>query len=156
MRIASFILVVTLALTGCRDFAVDENGDGAVPGGSDQLVALLSEPFELSFGQSVELDDTGLQVEFSQLVEDNRCASDVDCIQAGRAGVVLSVVDGQTRYQLVAFIPGLVATPYRFNEIIQFQDFRFQLLRVNPYPESGKLIPDQEYKVLLEVEPVGL
>ena len=150
------ILIAFLLLTGCRDFSVDADGDPRTPNGSEQQIAELNVPFEVEFGERVILDDTGLRVEFSLLAEESRCASQVQCVQAGRAGVVLTVHDQQdVRYQLVAYIPGLVTTPYRVNDIIQFQDLRFRLLRVSPYPEEGQPIRETEYSVLLEVEPNG-
>lgn len=150
------ILIVALLLAGCRDFSVDADGDPGTPNGSERQVAKLNVPFEVEFGEQVILDETGLRIEFSLLAEESRCAAQVQCVQAGRAGVVLTVHDHQdVRYQLVAYIPGLVATPYRFNDIIQFQDLRFRLLRVNPYPQEGHPVRESEYSVLLEVEPNG-
>jgi hypothetical protein len=156
MPVCRCLLVIALLLAGCRDFSLDADGDPRTPHGSETLVASLNVPFEIGFGQEVILDDTGLRVEFSLLTEDSRCTLQVQCVQAGRAGVILTVHDQQeVRYQLVAFIPGLVATPYRVNDIIQFHDLRFRLLRVNPYPEEGRPVRESEYSVLLEVEPNG-
>lgn len=156
MSLRHSILIIALLLAGCRDFSLDADGNPNTPNGSETLVAALNVPFELDFGQQVILDDTGLQLEFSLLAEESRCAAQVQCVQAGRAVVVLTVEDEQhVRNQLVAFIPGLVATPYRFNDIIQFEDLRFRLLRVNPYPREGQPIRESEYSILMEVEPNG-
>lgn len=157
MALRLSILLCALLMTGCRDFSLDADGNPNTPNGSETQVASLNVPFELEFGQQVILDDTGLQLEFSLLAEESRCAAEVQCVQAGRAVVVLTVQDEQNvRNQLVAFIPGLVATPYRFNDIIQFQDLRFRLLRVNPYPQEGQPVRESEYSILMEVEPNGL
>ena len=156
MALRLSILLFALLLAGCRDFSLDADGNPRSPDGSESYVASLNVPFEIEFGQQVVLDETGLTVEFSLLAEESRCANRTECIQAGRAVVVLTVHDQQdVRYQLVAYIPGLVATPYRLNDIIQFQDLRFRLLRVNPYPENGQPIRETDYSVLLEVEPNG-
>lgn len=149
------MLTASLLLAGCRDFSLDADGGGASHFEGDGI-ASLQVPFELDFGQRVVLDDTDFTVEFSMVTEDSRCASNVECIQAGRAGVLLTVTDAQfVRYQLVAYIPGLVATPYEVNDIIQFQGYRFRLLRVNPYPVEGADRDMAAYKVLLVVEPVN-
>lgn len=147
--------VALLLLTGCRDFGVESDRDGASSFEGDGI-ATLNVPFELQFGQRVFLEDTDLTVEFSLVSEDNRCTDSVECIQAGRAGVLLTVTDAQfVRYQLVAYIPGLVATPYENNDIIQFQGYRFRLLQVDPYPVEGADRDVSEYTVLLVVEPVN-
>lgn len=148
--------IALLLVTGCRDFGVDSDGDEASNMAGDG-VATLNEPFELQFGQRVILNDTDLTVEFSLVTEDNRCTDSVECIQAGRAGVLLTVTDSQfVRYQLVAYMPGLVATPYQNNDIIQFQGFRFRLLQVDPYPVEGADRDVSEYSVLLVIEPVNV
>ena len=156
-RFRPYILLAltgTLLFAGCRDFALDSNGGDASSLEGDG-VATLSVPFELNFGQRVILDAIDFTVEFTMVTEDNRCADQVDCVQAGRAGVLLSVTDAQSvRYQLVAYIPGLVATPYEYNDIIQFQGYRFRLLQVDPYPVSGVDRKMDSYKVLLIVEPL--
>ena len=146
--------MASLLLVGCRDFAVDSDGEGNAQFAGD-LVASLEVPFEMQFGQRVILDDTPFTVEFSLVTEDNRCSLNVDCIHAGRATVLLTVTDAQSvNYQLVAHIPGLVPTPYNFNDIIQFQGYRFRLLRVNPYPIEGEHPDMAEYSIMLEVESV--
>lgn len=155
LQYRTLLMAVILLLAGCRDFGVDPDGNETA-GIQGDVVASLDVPFELSFGQRASIDDTPFSVEFTMVIEDNRCLQNVDCIQAGRAGVLLTVTDAQhTRYQLAAFIPGLVATPYTFNDIIQFQGYRFRLLRVNPYPQEGQQRDVAEYAVLLEVEPVN-
>lgn len=148
------ILLAGLLFSGCRDYAFDP--DGSESGMQNGLpVAFSGVPFELTFGQRVALDGTGLDVEFSNVSEDSRCASDVDCEQAGRAGIVLTVTDSQNvRYQVIAHIPGLVATPYTVNDLIQFYDFRFQLLQVNPYPLDGVSRDVSDYSVLLLFDPL--
>ncbi len=155
LKITSMLFLASLLmLTGCRDFGVDPEGEGGSNFQGDG-VATLTVPFELIFGQRAVIDETDLTIEFTMVIEDNRCPDGVDCIQAGRAGVLLTVTDVQNvRYQLVAFIPGLVATPYQNNDIIQFQGLRFRLLEVSPYPLQGEDVDVSNYSVTLEVEPV--
>ena len=145
-------LVAGLLVSGCRDYAFDPDGS-ASPTRNGLVIAPVGIPFEVAYGQSVALEGTELAIEFSYVAEDNRCASNVDCVQAGRAGVVLTLTDSQNvRYQLVAHIPGLVATPYQVNDLIQFDGLRFQLLEVSPYPLNGVEREVKDYAVLLLVD----
>lgn len=147
------LLLAPLLLVGCRDFALDADGDQASNPEGDGI-ASLEVPFQLVYGQRVFLDDTEFTIEFSMVTEDNRCSDEVECVRAGRAGVLLTVTDAQfVRYQLVAHIPGLVATPYVNNDIIQFQGYRFRLLEVNPYPQDGVSRDVADYSVWVVVEP---
>jgi hypothetical protein len=156
LRHIAIPVLATLLLVGCRDFAVDSDGEDSAQF-EGHLVASLEVPFEMQFGQRVILDETPLSVEFSLVSEDNRCGLNVQCVQAGRATVLLTVTDEQSvNYQLVAHIPGLVPTPYDFNDIIQFQGYRFRLLRVSPYPAEGEQPDMTEYSILLEVEPINV
>ncbi len=116
----------------------------------------MDTPFEISYGQRVILEDSGHTITFSGLTEDNRCLWTAQCVQAGRAGIILTVTDGQSgSSQLVVYIPGLVITPYTVNDIIQFGAYRFQLLQVNPYPEENRDHTLSDYVIMLQVEPLG-
>ncbi len=155
MRIRTAILIPTLIclLTGCRDYGVDSNPDGSPAPGQKEIDVQPNVPFELVLGGTARLEGTDLQIEFSFVNEDSRCASNVTCIHAGRAIILLTITDGQfARHQLVAHIPGLVATPYRLNDIIQFDNHRYRLLRLNPYPVDGVPIDDSDYRALIDIE----
>jgi len=145
--------VTALLLTGCRDFSVDDGGsENGIEDGTK--FAQVGVPFELALGQEARLGETGLRMEFSMVTEETRCAINVQCISPGRAGILLTVLDEQfVRYQLVAFIPGLVATPYVNNDVIQFNDLRFRLLDVSPYPEDGVPRNASIYRIQMQVDP---
>ncbi len=55
--------------------------------------AELGEAVQLHVGDSVEIAE--LRLTFSGVDGDNRCPSDVQCIVAGRARVVLEIEDGE-------------------------------------------------------------
>ena len=140
---------------GCRDLSLDQEEDDPAFSMDVQVVS-MDTPFEIGYGQRVILEDSGYTITFSGLTEDNRCLWTAQCIQAGRAGIVLTVADGQSgSSQLVAYIPGLVITPYTVNDIIQFGTYRFQLLQVNPYPEENREHSLSDYVIMLQVEPLG-
>jgi len=146
-----FVMIV-VAFSGCRDYGVDADGN---PNVQDDTIGVVEHdvPFEIGVGRSVNLDGSELSIEFSLVTEDNRCASDVVCIHPGRAGVLLTLTDHQgVRHQLISHIPGLVPTPYRLNDIIQFEGHRFRLLRLNPYPNTTDPTQNEEYLALIEID----
>jgi len=145
-------LLCMLAAAGCRDFSVDHGPPGGTS--ADRVVA-AGTPFELGYGQRVIVDGADLAIEFTTVMEDDRCLRTVQCVQAGRAGILLTIIDNQSeRSQIVVQIPGLVATPYVVNDIIQFNGYRYQLLQVDPYPEENTERRASAYSILLAVEPV--
>ena len=155
-RLTYLAFCSTLLLSGCqRDFAVDPEGG---PGSRrDDSIGVVQQgiPFEIGVGKTVLLDDSELTIEFSLVTEDSRCASNVQCVVPGRAGVLLTVTDQQNvKYQIITHIPGLVSTPYRLNDIIQFQNQRFRLLRLNPYPKVGNPTDFDDYLALIEIDPL--
>jgi len=153
-QLSYLILITGLVFTGCqRDFSVNSDGDSGP--GRDGSVGIVQQgvPFEIGVGRAVFLDNAELTIEFSLVTEDSRCASNVDCVHPGRAGVLLTLTDHQNvKHQIITHIPGLVSTPYRFNDIIQFQNQRFRLLRLNPYPKAGSATDFEDYLALIEVE----
>jgi len=155
IRAAIILPMLICLLAGCRDYGVESNPDGSQTTGKNEIEVQLNVPFELALGAKALLEGTDLQIEFSFVNEDSRCASNVTCIHAGRAIILLTIENGQfERRQLVAHIPGLVATPYRLNDIIQFEDHRYRLLRLNPYPEDGVTVRDSDYRALIDVEEI--
>jgi hypothetical protein len=46
--------------------------------------AQINTPFQLKFDQTALISSEALRIKFNSIVEDSRCASDVQCIQAGR------------------------------------------------------------------------
>lgn len=56
-----------------------------------QTAPELGKPFELKFGQKASIDSEKIGITFANVTEDSRCPSDVVCIQAGQATIMVSV-----------------------------------------------------------------
>lgn len=156
IRSGLILLALALSLSACRDFSVTPDGD---PSNRDaephEFTVTTSDPFELKLGDTAFLEGTELSMTFSNLLMESRCPANVVCIQAGEAEILLEVAVGNSgSFQVVANIPGLVPTPHRFNNIIQFEGLRFQLLQLTPYPVDGGQAPNsQEYSALISLTP---
>ncbi len=146
------LILFLLAASGCRDFGVNDPTAEEEPG-SKQFEIGFDTEFEMAVGDIVSLAGTGLDIEFTLITEDSRCPANVQCIQPGKAGILLTVTDEhQQRTQLILLIPGLVATPYRLNSIIQHKGQRFKLLQLNPYPVDGVQSQEKDFRALIIVE----
>jgi len=149
-RIFPFILVfLVLIASGCvRQAFVDSDDDP-----SDPFPVVLDEDFELGLGDTALLSGTGLEITFSVVTGDNRCPSDVVCVTAGQATILLLIHDRLAiRHNIKASIPGLTPTPFRDNDTDPIDGGRIKLLRLSPYPDTTNPHELGEYKALLVIE----
>lgn len=152
-RLYMILFATAVVLAGCRDLSTGLEDDQQ----SDIRIESImpDHQVEIGFGETVTLEGTDLEISFSSVTGDNRCPSDVLCIIAGAASILLSVTDSTgTNQQIVASIPGLVLTPHRSRNINEYRDWTFRLLRLNPYPVSTVRTPTEEYRALIIVESV--
>ena len=151
--LAISILIVT---SGCRDFSVTPDGESAANTRNQESTISTDNPFEMAPGDTVHLEGAGISVEFSFVYEESRCRKNVDCIHPGSASILMHVAkEGGGTQQIIVSIPGLVRTPYRTNHVIQYEGYRFRLLKLSPHPVNPEdVIPEQEYRAIMEVTPV--
>ena len=109
----------------------------------------------MGLGERVVLENTGTEITFSAVTHDYRCPCDVQCIQAGEAGIVLTVTDSLGNdSQVFITIPGLILTPYRADDATGHGNRHFRLMRLNPYPNTGQDQSVQDYRALMMIESV--
>jgi hypothetical protein len=124
---------LVLAMSGCT-------------GGSSDIEASLGEEFTLSIGQSALITGEDLEIEFEDVIEDSRCPRDVTCIWAGRVSCIVTITDNDFSYRMVLTEPGL--TDHYTRETYEEYHLAFH---VEPYPEAGKNISKDDYRLLLIV-----
>lgn len=151
-----FAAIAFVSLAGCRDFTVDSKKESEDRPGFRQITVPSSDPFELAPGDTATIEGTNISIHFDKLISDSRCPSNVQCIQLGDAKVLMELFNGNDGgHQIVGVIPGLVPTPFIGNDVIQFQDYRFQLLQLSPYPVSGEeRFEASEYRALISFTPL--
>ena len=146
------LLILATVATGCvhRTFVDSDDFENDSP---DRIPVAFDEEFELSLGDTALLADTDIEITFSVVTGDSRCPSDVVCITAGQATILLLI-----RYpvaisnNIVASIPGLIPTPYRGNEKLPIDGVRIKLLRLSPYPDTTKPHGPGAYRALFVAE----
>ena len=111
-----------------------------------EVKARLGEEFSLSIGQSASIAGENLEIRFEEVVEDSRCPKNVNCIWAGRFSCIVQITDSDSPYRMVLTEPGL--TDQSAGEAYKEYQLTFQ---VEPYPEEGKKIAADEYRLLLIV-----
>ena len=155
MRPALFASVFAVFVAaGCGSPRPVTGTNQIVPRGVPQS-AVMSEAFTLARGQAVVVD--GHRFRFDSVREDNRCPSDVQCVRAGEARVVLTIVGGGSAGESVLEIPGFVGAddaPQPSQSIVR-AGMRITLLALDPYPETGSGDGGERPTVTLRVEPIG-
>ncbi|KKW19959.1 MAG: hypothetical protein UY63_C0004G0044 [Parcubacteria group bacterium GW2011_GWA2_51_10] len=88
----------------------------------------------------------GIKIVPVEVLEDSRCPSDVQCIQAGTVRVRALVSNGETEGENFAsytFVPG---------ESLQIGDRVVSLLAVYPEPHAGEQIEENNYRFIFEIK----
>ena len=103
----------------------------------------LGTQFELAIDQAAFIQSTGLSVIFWNVTEDSRCPVDVNCVQAGKATIVLGVSQNNqsTEEMMLSTTPGE-------NEA-SFGPYLVELVGVEPIPISTHSINISEYRISL-------
>jgi ketosteroid isomerase-like protein len=136
-------LVTCFVLLGCWSAA----GGNTQAAGMTQ-VARLGRPFKLRLGQQVTLKGERLRIKFTALKADSRCPSDVTCVWAGNAAVLLDASTSRRDSNSLVLNTNMSSS---FPGEMQYHDYKLRLLRLNPYPSSKQKIAPGDYTVTLLV-----
>ncbi len=117
---------------------------GCFPFGPDSQK--LDEEFKISIDDTARIKGEKLEITFMEVIEDSRCPSDVTCIWQGRVSVRLQIEYNGDFYNMVLIQYGL----YDGYDAETYQEFTFTY-KVEPYPESDKVIKNRDYELLMTV-----
>jgi hypothetical protein len=138
MRKYFFVLVALAAIlivTGC--------------GSKSGVNVSLGQGFTLSIGQTASIKAANLDVTFAAVVEDSRCPTGVQCFWQGRARSLVKLTSGNISQDVELLEPGL--TGQAASQQFLNYTISFHLL---PYPEAGKKITDNQYRLNLTVNSI--
>lgn len=111
----------------------------------------FNEEFNLKYGQTVTIKDSPLSIHFTDVPEDSRCPTDVDCFWEGRVTVTLEIkIDGEIKgtYNLTP-----AANPTNQLDIGDgIKIYSIELLDVLPLPVVDQQTPLSDYVIRLVVK----
>lgn len=90
-----------------------------------------------------------LTIKFASLVEDSRCPTDAQCIQAGSARIKIEVGDGKTGAK--SFEINTDAAP----QIVSYNGYEIKLTDLNPKPASNIRINRNGYTAIFTISKAG-
>lgn len=111
-----------------------------------EVQSSLGQEFSLAIGQTEAITGENLKVKFVEVVGDSRCPTGVVCIWAGEVSLIVDITDSNGLQRVTLTQPGL-SGDYASK---QYQEYQFTF-KVTPYPEAGKTIAPDEYRLLLSV-----
>ena len=125
-------VAIVLLLAGCA--------------GTSEIKARLGQEFSLSVGQTALIAGENLKIRFEEVAGDSRCPRNVTCVWEGKVDCTVVITENALSHQISLVQPGLTDQ----YSIATYQDYQLTF-RVEPYPEEGKQIPANDYRLLLTI-----
>ncbi len=135
LLLSSLLILITLA--GCQ------SGEG-------RIQASIDNEFSLAAGQIAELKGEQITIQFEGIQDDSRCPKGATCIWQGRVSSILQIRDNGLSSKIVLVEPGL-SDQYGNN---RYKQYEFTS-HVQPYPELGKKISSEDYRLFLTVKKLA-
>ena len=118
----------------------------ACGGEAGEVKANLGQEFSLSIGQTASIQDEALKLKFLEVISDSRCPKDVTCVWQGQASCLVEITYSELLHKVTLIQPGLSEEPSQ----IDFNDYLIKF-NLTPYPEAGKEIKKNDYRLRLVV-----
>jgi len=91
-----------------------------------------------------------LEIRFVDVLEDSRCPRGVICVWVGRVSCIVELSHAGSQYRMTLTEPGL--TDKNSTETYNGYEFTFHVM---PYPEAGKKIPTDTYRLQLTISKLS-
>ena len=104
--------------------------------------------FQLQFDATVFSADSVLSVSFKEIIEDSRCPGDATCVWAGIGVISLEVKENGQSHTVQL---GTYDHQTHQNDTI-ISGYYYQLIKLDPYPESTAQISAKDYIATLLIE----
>jgi hypothetical protein len=115
--------------------------------GPTQISVSLGQSVNLALGHEVVITGEPLRIRFAEVLDDSRCPTGATCIWQGQVSARLDITYQNTKTSMVVTQPGLTTDL----SMADFNDYQFQF-QVQPYPDVGKQIGKNEYRLQLIVD----
>jgi hypothetical protein len=134
--------VLALALMGCQL---------SKKAAADPVEYGLNEPFALSGGQEATITAQDLRLRFTNVLEDSRCPTQVECFWTGQARIAVVVSPRDREPTTVEFNTN--PAPGENRQTVEVGDYTVKLESLDPYPQTPDDSPAlEDYRATLSVE----
>jgi hypothetical protein len=123
-RVWIVIALLALALLGCQSKAAQ----------ADPIESALDQEFVLRGGQEVTIRGTDLRLHFTDVLEDSRCPTQVECFWTGQARIAIVAEQGQGAATTLEFNTN--PAPGQGVLTVPVGGYTVELKKLDPYPET--------------------
>lgn len=117
--------VLAVALMGCQ---LSHEAD------ADPVEFTLGKEFTLGGGQEAKLTGEDLRVRFTDVLEDSRCPTDVECFWTGQARIAVTVQSAGRPSATADFNTN--PAPGQNMQTVRVDDYMLRLTSLDPYPRT--------------------
>ncbi len=114
-----------IALAGCQF------GDTAE---ADPVGIALNQEFTLNGGQEAVINDDNLRLRFTEVLEDSRCPTQVECFWTGQARIAVLAQPAGSPSTTADFNTN--PAPGQSVKTVQVDDYTISLKSLDPYPQT--------------------
>jgi hypothetical protein len=115
--------------------------------------SINEEQFQLLVNQSTSLEFDTVKVKFLDVTADSRCPSDVTCVWQGEVKIFVNIIENNRDL-------GDFSLTSRAGQkdlgIKVFDGHQIQVVKVDPYPTSGKKTPPSDYVASFIISKSGI
>lgn len=141
-RVCVLPAVLTVALMGCQ---VSREAD------ADPVDFQLGREFSLGGGQEAVFSGEDLRVRFTEVLEDSRCPTEVECFWTGQARIAVTVQPTGRASTTADFNTN--PAPGQNVQTVRVNDYAIRLQSLDPYPRTpDDPISFEDYRATLLVE----
>jgi hypothetical protein len=135
------VLVSALALAGC---------DVSRTAAADPVEYDLGQTFSMSGGDEAVIRGEHLRLRFTDVLEDSRCPSQVECVWTGQARIAVLVEQSERQPSTVEFNTN--PAPGQNAQTARVGPFTIALTALDPYPQTPEQAIDlEDYRATLSV-----
>jgi hypothetical protein len=134
------VVLISLALMSCH---------AAKPARADVPEFDLNEPFTLAGGQDALIPGEKLRLRFTDVLEDSRCPTQVECFWTGQARIAVSVQPDGSGPTTVEFNTN--PAPGQTVKEAAVGQYSVELQSLDPYPQTPDAIAVENYRATLVV-----
>lgn len=118
------LATLVLALAGCQSHAAQ----------ADPIEAGLDQEFALHGGQQVTIRSADLRLRFTDVLEDSRCPTEVECFWTGQARITVDAALGQDAPTSLEFNTNPAPGQGKLTNIVG--GYTIELKTLDPYPKT--------------------
>jgi hypothetical protein len=136
------VVLSAIALAGCQLSREAE---------ADPLEYNLNEVFALGGGQQAAISGESLRLRFTEVLEDSRCPTQVECFWTGQARIAILVQPEGREPTTTEFNTN--PAPEQNNQTAQVGEYTIELQSLDPYPQTiDEAVALEKYRATLSVQ----